>query len=272
MDSDICEEYGCSCGECECYSCGISDIESCTDYDKKVYTTITEHITNSIFDWEDILGPKKILSDIIKFYLLLEIDDPVLTPSFAKKLATRLVNYMLISSMGEARHCVNEASGSITSLGPFAKGITMAVNEDQQKFVLSRDTMWEIGYILANKFKPIKVFEALTEIFENLEWGGAYGGNAWANLTRFAIKYLNKEFSDIIFVDGCMNIVHNGGWAFDKYYYSGNLGFNLNNFLVFKRQTNNMFEILKTYAISDVDEVGRLIKKIAKERFITDVE
>ena len=137
-----------------------------------------------------------------------------------------MLNYLTISCAGEARHTPSKTHGDITTMSEMTQTMIAAMNINTN--LGNRQYMWSAAYDLAQVSGYLPILEALEEMF-NLEWiTGSYGGKRWAKIAELAKNYANEEYTEAIFIDGIMNIVHNGGWAFNKYY-KNNTGGNYNN-------------------------------------------
>jgi hypothetical protein len=214
--------------------------------------------------WESFLGSKAILPELGKFYLLLALEDEDMLKKHSEQLAEKMLNYLVVSCAGEARHLFSYCSGTATSLNPTAQGFIKGMKESNENggYSASRDNMWRTGYSLAKKFGYDEILKALEQIFGELNWkSDGYGGDAWAKIARHAHMYASKDINAIIFIDGIMAIAHNGGWAYNKYY-SGSIGaYTFDTFLDFKRKASEktIWKLLEGLKIEEWSDVGKAL-------------
>ena len=216
------------------------------------------------------MGPKEILKDIGKFYILIAHGDKKLLDAHKKMLAKHMLNYLLISCAGVARHTPSKSHGDITKMSEMAQTMLRAMSINTN--LLNRQYMWSAAYDLAQVSGYLPILEALEEMF-NLDWvTGSYGGKKWAKIAELAKNYANEEYTEAIFIDGIMNIVHNGGWAFNKYskngtgggYYSP--GITMQKLLDYKKEANKTSIYALLVPLSIPVEGNESLWKVAKEQ------
>ncbi|KKN35932.1 hypothetical protein LCGC14_0778640 [marine sediment metagenome] len=215
--------------------------------------------------YTSILGDEQILPEIGKFYMLQCLDnEDELREEFTRKLAQKILNYLVVSCAGEMRYCRSETVGNITDLGGDAQALVLTVMKEPKYG--SRDFLWCVGYNLAQEFGYPRITQALFEIFDTFEWKSSsvgvdvlswssrsVGGVKWANIAKVANQFATGEFNDIIFVDGVMSIVHNSNWAFNKYYNKDCNYLGLQSLLDYKRDATreSIFKLLTDLGIKE---------------------
>lgn len=126
----------------------------------------------------------------------------------AEALAHHILNYIIAACLGEARYAKDPRT-------PIGKAAVAAA----RRYGCSRDTIWVAGLLLAanEEMRHEILSQCLTEFREG-HWGRSYGGRRWADVARYGLRYLSGQMSPTLFVDGIIDIVHNNGWAFNKYF------------------------------------------------------
>jgi len=185
--------------------------------------------THNIPPIETILGNRDIATALANWYMLMYYnldgyERGVLAWSrqeeadLAKNIKDRLLWYLVLACVGEARYANGMVRGSLVEIGPLAQAIIMSTG------TIDRYSGWNRGYHLALHFGQLAVLQACVEIF-NMEWPGAtYGGGKWATIAQVGVDYLDPGSGPFykntnLLIDRMVDLVHNGGWAFDKWYY-----------------------------------------------------
>lgn len=123
--------------------------------------------------------------------------------AYGKRLARNFFDFCVMCSYGEARY----RDGSYYALGHGKAS--------------NRST----AYARAIKYDPRHLIPMLERTFCYVQWGGSdntgYGGPRWGNIAS-AARYLYQFPDDpAIIIDHCVDLVHNGGLAFNKGYIIG---------------------------------------------------
>jgi hypothetical protein len=118
--------------------------------------------------------------------------------AYAERLARNLFDFCVMASYGEARH----RDGHYYAMGEgSAQGRSAA-------------------YLKATKYDPKYLIPLLERMFCWVSWGGTdntgYGGPRWGNIAITAGRYYDLLENPVLFVDHCVDLVHNGGMAFNK--------------------------------------------------------
>lgn len=128
----------------------------------------------------------------------------------ANELAGRIEWYGIMSCVGEARHALGHSSGDLSVYSPLTQALATAGSANK------REPCWVASYYLVERFGKVAILEACRSLFEGQRWGGNIGGKAWANVATEMGR--RDELGNVFFVDHVIDIVHNGGWAFGKYF------------------------------------------------------
>ena len=136
-----------------------------------------------------------------------------------KAFAQEILIYMVASCIGEARHIVKipEYRSGANKRKPkhdFAKAIFNIAGD------IAREPSWLAVRPLIKLFGVEEVLLGLREIFLDYDWSShsGFGGPAWGKLTEHALLLAQGKISPGIFIDITVSMVHNGGWAFNKWY------------------------------------------------------
>lgn len=145
--------------------------------------------------------------------------------SFEEDFGRALHDYVWVASVGEARHASHKLSVSIPEISGGGRS----------------EAYWE-----AEKFPPSpENREIVRSIFEDYDWGGGYGGDAWGSIVRALDLYYREETPVGIFIDHCADLQHNNGMAFNKNPDFWNYGPGHNEFMSFmnfKRDTDDLLK------------------------------
>ena len=146
-----------------------------------IYTTQCRYSVHSHNKWEN---------DVKELY-----------NDFTAKLARLLYDYTVLVVAGEMRHCTARA--------------THMVGCD---FIKPRD--WsrsrESAYTDATAYSSNSILRAGGTLFDEsiVQWQGGYGGDKWRIIAEAGLLY--GKVSDLIFIDHCVDLTHNGSIYFDK--------------------------------------------------------
>jgi len=179
------------------------------------------------------LGDTDIVRDLANLYILehLGIFDRTARRAkdkMSKEVADRVLWYMVFACVGEARYAGDLRYGW-DNLSPLALAIA---GGDRNR---SRGMAWRAAVELAEHYGKAAVLEACLECFADMDWQGAgsVGGPNWAKIASLALEYASgRGGSPMYWLDQVVDIVHNGGWAMNKYYVgqTKNVGYDPNVF------------------------------------------
>jgi hypothetical protein len=120
---------------------------------------------------------------------------------YTNTLARNLFDFLVVASFGEAR---------------YAQGTKYTFNCPQ----LIKSGARLDAYQGALMYDPRDLIPKLIHAFTAYSWGGSTGGERWANIARTAGLFFDPKFRNtpIAWIDHVVDIVHNGGLAFNKGY------------------------------------------------------
>ncbi len=169
------------------------------------------------------------------FYLLydLSIDFPGFKLQVNEKaayLATQFSGYMIMAIGGEVRHAKDgiktaRCPAKIWYEADQIKGEIAALIEKEMGAwgVLPRSSFWFAWRKLYKKH-GLELLETAQSLFEDYKWSNSsYGGHSWGKICQVLLRWLRKEDNDIVFVDTCWGLHHNGDIVFDKLWSVENL-------------------------------------------------
>lgn len=117
-----------------------------------------------------------------------------LKETFAPRMARTLRDYLLMVSVGEARHAGENSEAHYCISGiPSQRG-------EAYKF----GQIYEVNSLL----------NGLHIIFNEQKWINGYGGKSWGTLIEKAARY--GIVSNSLFIDTAVNLTHNNGLCYDK--------------------------------------------------------
>lgn len=151
------------------------------------------------------------------YYILNEPEiDKAKKDLLIKDIALACSSYGWMICLGESRHAGGKKNKDskntigtdslkvLTSLG-------VAVNDG-----LSRSSL--INSIPQMDYEnSVKAIKASYHTFNDLSWGGGYGGPPWAVIADVVHKYLIGELNEVLFLDRFFNLKHNNGTLFGKF-------------------------------------------------------
>lgn len=211
------------------------------DRQERLYTALqTSHKARpqSFLTWpkveqESVLGSQDVSSTLAGLYLLLDhsLDNSPMRMNYQSSLqfdftqysdrvAAEFGNYILMACCGELRWLAARCTKRYQSaLPPMTKALARACKN------WAREVVWSAIYRLpefdpAGEFSRAELCTLLRDGFgmEDGWAGGGYGGAKWAAVAELGRRYYAKELSPLLFIDIVVDLVHNGGWAMDKYY------------------------------------------------------
>ena len=192
--------------------------------------------------------------------LLLQIQDPsdtnkIMFNTKADKICDQFVRYTDMAVGGEIRH-------TWTNNFPImARPLVEALQDGtvgRSSNGTSRNSAWTGWYWFRQKYGDVALKWA-TETFNKGEWGNAYGGKKWGNISNTLYLYETGEITRDVFIDTCWGLQHNGGTYFNKWWGQGLyqlqevLNLNLNgNYCGVYQYASAMVKKLATGKIEDV--------------------
>jgi len=165
---------------------------------------------------EGVLGPKHLMITLIpKFYTLAHINTIAHSKEVeeelekvSEELAVKMSNYVLCSCFGEARHyasCLDSMSDVLKALW-------------NTRRIVTRSGFWKVAWELAQKNGRENILEDLVWLFHQNGWSSGIGGQKWAYIAKLGLEFERGVYTRRMFIDAIVNAVHNGGWAFNKWY------------------------------------------------------
>ena len=181
------------------------------------------------------LGERDLVSRLSSIYIALDLalDNPVLQRAVDAEIEytmQHVLNYFVMSTLGEARYLSNAGHSRVHEL---ARDLaTLEKTEDwftlwlaQHLYLrtskrLGRHTVWRMALDLVDIVGYERLLLALISIFRFGVWeiSTRVGGLKWASVARHGLKFVLREESPLVALDSIVDVVHNGGWALNKYY------------------------------------------------------
>ena len=149
--------------------------------------------------------------------------------SFESKVAEMFRDYLALIVLGELRHANRYSE----------KGLSF-------EFVdFNRSINREKCFIERRMFTKESVFRCGMKLFNELYngWHESYGGTPWYNIAKSGLLY-GKE-SNMVFIDHCFDLEHNGGCIFNKHAFLFDGPNDIITFLDLKRQEMNTYRIIR---------------------------
>ena len=149
--------------------------------------------------------------------------------SFESKVAEMFRDYLALIVLGELRHANRYSE----------KGLSF-------EFVdFNRSINREKCFIERRMFTKESVFRCGMKLFNELYngWHESYGGTPWYNIAKSGLLY-GKE-SNMVFIDHCFDLEHNGGCIFNKHAFLFDGPNDIITFLDLKRQEMNTYRITR---------------------------
>lgn len=127
-----------------------------------------------------------------------------------------MYTYICAACSGELRHAPSKGSVSSNMTADEKSyldlcGITKDFSADQ-----SRSGTQKRFLQLMTVEKSVEFLQMAVRIFGNYNWGGGFGGPAWASVAQCALDRALNKFDKIGFIDHAFDLKHNGGPIFDK--------------------------------------------------------
>jgi len=151
------------------------------------------------------LYTKSLLPMAADFYLLAEASENATWVRFhyythARRLAELAAGYLAMAIGGELRHARTKTSW-MTGL---SKG--------------NRRRAWEDWKGIWERLGPVDACEKAAISFNEGNWLGGYGGKAWGKVAEILGEWHSGDLSDVLFVDTAMQLQHNCGCIFNKWF------------------------------------------------------
>jgi hypothetical protein len=132
--------------------------------------------------------------------------------------AVLIATYLVVAISGEMRHFYD---GSCSNPQPstrekaeelFSKFLTRGYDR-------SASQMCGVARVAeAGQAERIRFAQLMTDVFADSGWpGSSIGGQAWAEISRALLNYLNGNWKSATFVDHAFDLRHNGGVLFNKH-------------------------------------------------------
>ena len=121
--------------------------------------------------------------------------------SFNERLAHLLYDYTALVVAGEMRHCVDKASHTLTD----RQWISTCTHTDRETCYERAPLHWNAESILKS---------GVAAFGSDVMWVSGYGGKKWCAIAEAGLMY--KKVPDVIFIDHCVDLTHNGSIYFDK--------------------------------------------------------
>ena len=243
LDDDSCFYCGCCChGTGLAMSHVLADQSLLAILSKGQPTSEIEGIRFFQKRAREFLGGEDIVQRLGEFYFYQALSSQAPKAAtkknaLAKQLARDLRNYLFLSCYGEARHVFDLPKVKSMSISSFRNlpstvhSVLVSLNlkpnllSSQFQPLGHREAVYSIGFSAleayeGGMFSLLPMLEAIHILFSDLPWGKhpSYGGEKWANIALEGCRFLEGGMTDTIFIDHIVDIVHNGGWAFSKYY------------------------------------------------------
>lgn len=127
-----------------------------------------------------------------------------------------MYTYICAACSGELRHAPSKGSVSSNMTADEKAyldlcGITKDFSADQTRLGTQKRFLQ-----LMTVEKSVEFLQMAVRIFGNYNWGGGYGGPAWASVAQCALDRALNKFDKIGFIDHAFDLKHNGGPIFDK--------------------------------------------------------
>jgi pyruvate,orthophosphate dikinase len=143
----------------------------------------------------------------------LQRDVSLLRVNIHREVAESFALYLLIATIGEARHYRSHTKGGADlTMEVIFRHIRLY---DDQSREATHDLAVQIFKEKTSQF--IADFMAdVVRLFTNGDWARGYGGASWARIAQALVDFLTGALSPTVFVDHVFDLQHNGGCLFDK--------------------------------------------------------
>lgn len=236
----------CKCGDdhclsdCVCFYCACNPTRKINHHDvKPLYPDgnfsyqwrrqLQEARTKYTAMNKERFGNAEIVATLLNFYTLSFLSGKGIKAAkiefnrLSLELQQQILNYLLSSCLGEARHALNRCS--ITDATPstwpddMKEMIYYLTNGVYSDHGSERMYIWQTSDLVIKRYGLVRCFELLVMIF-SLTWiGGGYGGEKWKNIAQVGLEQVKGQYVvPVVFIDHVVDLVHNGGWALNKYY------------------------------------------------------
>src|SRR3990167_1086313 len=170
-------------------------------------------------EWD--LVPISLVREAADFYLMLRLTQTGVSEHlrlqqlFYQKrlfLVKQFQAYTDMATGGELRHARNLLDSSVQP------------QHQQLKFLLkqtsafhgSRLQAWQEWRVIKERY-GITATSWAASAFHELKWGGgSYGGHKWGVISDTLRNFERGEINDVVFLDTCFSLQHNGGIYFNK--------------------------------------------------------
>ena len=151
---------------------------------------------------------------------------------FECEIAKEFAAYLDIAVGGELRYAKSMLGDECPrQLKPFLKEAALA----------DRGTAWLVWGVIRRAW-GLEALRLAEETFDLPGWRGAFGGDAWRDITKVLRAYLENRMNTRIFVDRCFSLEHNSGCCFNKLYCVRNVP------TVLSAHGNDEYDVLLQYA------------------------
>jgi phosphohistidine swiveling domain-containing protein len=141
------------------------------------------------------------------------------------EVASLFATYFYIAVACEARHADGE-------MYPHSGGTSL---QKQAQYERIKASLTDRGVRIINKLSNRQKFfdgeidepedihvaianmAACRTLYNEFSWSRAFGGPKWGGIAEMVLSYFTGEFTPLMFVDACFNLVHNNGCAFNKF-------------------------------------------------------
>ena len=152
------------------------------------------------------LYTKMLLPEAADFYLLAEAGENAKWVQFhyyshARRLAELVAGYLAMAIGGELRHAMSKSA--------WMKGLSKG----------SRRRAWESWKGIWEELGPSVASQKAAYSFRaSRHFRGGYGGEPWAKAAEILGQWYSGDLSDVLFVDTTMQLQHNCGCIFNKWF------------------------------------------------------
>ena len=176
---------------------------------------IGKEYTNLLKSWDVpyALNVTRVAAD---FYLLYQMhldgENQEMLDSFLKKVVPIFVNYTDMAIGGELRHVYSR----VNTAKAFKDGeVGLEYDKLIQRCDVSRANAWRQWKVSRDE-QGLAAVEACRDYFNLMGMRVGFGGKLWGNIADTLLMYLKGELSDVLFLDLCFGLEHNGGKYLNK--------------------------------------------------------
>ena len=171
-----------------------------------------------------VLGDRDMTASLASVYFL---EDLALDYSHLKPLAAELtaqtmrqaLDYLVMSSLGEARHIADRPQlVDERRLYWLSQWFVTYLRRIRGSY--TRGSIWFLAHEAAQVVGYEAVLSVAQDIHKLTTWRGkgGFGGPKWAAVAQLGLDFVQGTKSPLLALDSIVDVVHNGGWAFNKYY------------------------------------------------------